>query len=467
MADARDLHRILGESVAHVINVDPPYLKQHFYADFSEFFWQLLRISLKHAIEAGFLFNRDEEKGQVELLVEGWSPLLSTVPREGEIISRRDRGSPDVRHTKEWYVEQMWRFFSSAYRVLEEDGVLLLWFTHSDPEAWAGILSALYGAGFTVSKVWTVRTEMAERRVAQKGPVFFSSLAIVARKGVERIVTGLWAPEKLIVSKPVKDIIIKSLVDAYGSALNSKADGFELLVMSLAGAIAGATKIRNPEFEVVKTVQTTLSGEPESELELKRFRRMSVFFKDHLYPAALYIGSEWLLYKAMEEAGFKDEFIREVIASDRETVAYLLLWEAATYVGELEVDYDFAEKISKVVGVSVGGLQRYGLVKKEKGVRLLLVRQMFEEAKGRLEVLGNSVAGRASILIDSIITSPLRGDPAKTADFIVSKIPVGKRDALVALFQLKTGKDEWLKRVGIEQLLKPFVEETLIKLIER
>ena len=87
--DARNLEEILGDRKINVVNVDPPYLSQHFYSDLMEFFWQILRITLRPAIDEGYLFNRDPDKGRVELFIEGWSPYLSTLPREAEIIARK------------------------------------------------------------------------------------------------------------------------------------------------------------------------------------------------------------------------------------------------------------------------------------------------------------------------------------------------------------------------------------------
>jgi putative DNA methylase len=467
MADARNLDKILGERVVDVVNVDPPYLGQHLYSDFSEFFWQLLRVSMKPAFDARLLFNRDEEKGEVELFVDGWNPILSTVPREGEIISRKDRGAANTPHTAEWYVKQMWKFFSSAEKVLRDDGVLVVWFTHSKPEAWESILSALYGSGFVVSKVWAVRTEMVERRVAQEGFSFFSSLAIIARKGRERIVTGKRGVKDLVDDRLVRDVIRESLADAYRSARDSRANGYELLIMTLAGAIAGATRVRNPDFETPGTVQATLEGNPQEDFEAKRFELMSAFFKNQLYPAALYLGAEWLLYQAMKEAGFNEDMIRECVSSDPSTIAHLLLWEAAKYVGEPVVDYDFAEKICKVSGANLASMEKLGLIRKSAGIEVLFGKQMLEAVKGEIEKLDKTFSGKAALIIELILDSPIRGDPVKAAEFVVSKMPVGKRETLIALFLLRTVREEWFEKIGLNKLVKPFVEQTLLKLTER
>jgi adenine-specific DNA methylase len=471
MADARDLYKVLGECTVDLINVDPPYLDQHYYADFSEFFWQLLRKSLKPAIDAGLLFNRDKEKGRVELWVDGWSPILPTVPREEELISRRElKGtrSSSMPHTTNWYIEQMWRFFSSANKTLRNDGVLIVWFTHSKPEAWEGIISALYGSGFTVLKAWTVRTEMAERRVAQAGLTFFTSLAIVARKGSEHIVTGLRNPEELIIDKMVRHAILGSAVDAYNSALNSKAKGWELLVMTLAGAIAGATKVRNPEYGIARYTQMTLNEEMQGEnLEVESFRLSREFFNNSLYPTALYLGAEWLLYGSLKKVGFTEEMIRDVVASDNQTKAYLFLWEATRYSGEPKIAYDFAEKICKVAGINIRELRAFGLIRIKNGVNVLFGKPMVEEVSGRIELLNKTVAGRAALIIGLIIESPIKADPIKAADFILERRVVDKRDALVSLYLLQTANDEELKEAGITKMAKQFVEQVIRELLRR
>lgn len=96
MGDARELSKIVGERSVDLVNVDPPYFDQHFYSDLTEFFWQVLRLTLRPAIDDGFLFNRDKSRGRVKCLVPGCSPLLPIMPRAGEIIVRRVKGKPDV-----------------------------------------------------------------------------------------------------------------------------------------------------------------------------------------------------------------------------------------------------------------------------------------------------------------------------------------------------------------------------------
>jgi len=447
-----------------------------------------LRLTLAPAIEAGYFFNRDERRGRVELLVPGWSPALSTVPREGEIIVRTSAERkaykglfPPRPHTRDWYIQEMWRFFTEAHKVLKDDGILIVWFTHSDPEAWEGILGALYAADFMVSKVWTVRTEMATRPVATVGgTAFFSSLAIVARKAKEVVVTAYEKPDLIVEDEELRDCILESLIDAYKSARESKAARWELFVMCLAGAIAGATRIRNPGITMVRE-QATLEVdiEPEEALAILRFRSQLKYFRDVLYPAAVFLGSRWLLDNALREqleelknAGYSEEaidhLIEDVIASDAYTDAYLLLWHITRYSLEPVVDYDFAEKLLKVLGIKATDLAYYGLVRSRGGkVRVLYGKEVFDALKRRIELLNKTAAGRAIYLTKVVLESPTRMDISKATDYVLSQMPVGRREAAIALFQIGTANEKELEKIGASKATVPFIKSVLRELLGR
>jgi len=74
-------------------------------------------------------------------------------------------------------------FIKETSKVLKEDGVLTLWFTHPTAQAWRVVSESLYQHGYVVPKVWPLQTEMATRYkkhvniVAQE-----MSLVIVGRK---------------------------------------------------------------------------------------------------------------------------------------------------------------------------------------------------------------------------------------------------------------------------------------------
>jgi len=476
MGDARELARILGDRGTDIVNVDPPYFAQHTYSDLSEFFWQLLRVSLRPVINSGYLFNRDEGKGRVECLVNGWNPVLPTVPRNGEIIVRKKRSKLEQAYqpnTRGWYTEQMWKFFTEVHKILKDEGILIVWFTHSDPEAWESILSGLYASDSVVSRAWTVTTEMEQRRVAHTGSAFFTSMALVARKGGSNgIIVGERDPEKLVSDQHVEKSILESVNEAFQSANISKASAMETFIMALAGAIAGATKIRNPSIETVHiTKQNVLTKETnvEEEIAKQRFYALSRFFRESLYPVALYIGTSRILEDELQKAGLQQDKIKLVVGSDNYSRAYLAFWISSRYSEESNVNYDFSEKICKVVGVTVDGLKNFGLLDKvEKDVyQVLFGREIIDAVRNRVETLDRTSVGQSMYTFKLIVDSPIRDDPERCARQVLTIKPVSRQVIATALFLLRTAKEDELRKASISLLNKPYVEKVLESLYSR
>lgn len=200
--DARKITSYINEKF-DLINVDPPYFDTHIYSDISEYFWQVLRLSLQKIIDDGFIFNKKE-------IVE-WDPHCTTVPRDGELIVRKSKNlnSEPSRFDKIWYANQMLEFFKEAYNSLKDDGLLVVWFTHRSLDAWKSIISALYGSNFYVTRIWPVTTELLTRLVAKKNNnVLDRTLIIVARKKLETKISMEAHAQKLAyeVAEALKEI---------------------------------------------------------------------------------------------------------------------------------------------------------------------------------------------------------------------------------------------------------------------
>jgi len=462
-----------------LINVDPPYFNQHFYSDLSEFFWQVLMLTLKPAIDAGFLFNRDKSRGRVECLVSGWSPSLPIVPRSGEIIVRRGIGKLDVAEvsfTREWWREQMWKFFTEARKALKDDGILIVWYTHSDPQAWEAVLSGLYASKFMVSKVWNLRTEAGRFIARLGGSAFFTSLALVARKTGESSIVGERSPKELILNEQVKEAITSSVIDALNSARASGASDREAYVMALAGAIAGATRIRNPALESIEllsseTLNKYVGKNREQEIAKRMFNRISNFFRESLYPVALYLGASKVLEDELIKAGLSEEEMKLIVGSDDITRAYLVLWLSTRYL-ETDmpcVDYDFTEKICKVLETRVDTLKSYGLIKKAGSnlYQVLFGREVVDAVGGKIELLDRTAVGSALSLLKLIVDSPIKDDEERCARDVLKSRPVSKQVVATAIFLLRTAKEHELRKGSITPITKPYVEKVLKVLFER
>ncbi|MHA1664977.1 MAG: hypothetical protein ACTSVW_04015 [Candidatus Njordarchaeales archaeon] len=480
--DARKLSEVLKKKKADIINVDPPYLSQHYYSDLMEFFWQLLKVMLEPAIDVGYLFNRNPKLGRIELFIEGWSPYLSTLPRESEIISRRgkdrilDISSRDTRivekdvHSGGWYVLKMWEFFKEVYKVLKDDGVLIVWFTHSDPKAWEAIISSLYTAGFYLSKAWPTWTEMAQRRVALLTSAFFTSLVLVLRKRLpgKVITTGMMNPMDIIQSNETSKVISSGVADALQSAYSSKALGPEIFIMGLAGAIAGSTRIWNPDIErfvIEKDKKLEDYFGMKEELDKKLFRLAVKYFEKTLYPASIYLGSSLILKDIMKKAKLDDATITDILSSDNLTRAYLIFWSATRFTQFRELTYDFVEKICKMVNVDYSALINFGLLARvKKGslkvYKVLFGRECYNAVNRRISILTRYSAGQAIHLLKLISEQP-RDDVERVAKKVISVIPISRVSAAISQFLLRTARDDELSLVDVSILSRDYVDKVL------
>ena len=174
--DARELSSYTTEKF-DLINVDPPYFDTHVYSDMSEYFWQVLRLSLKPLLTDNSVFG--------SVGITEWNPEHENVPREGELIVRKSKLSGEIQSEfgEIWYAKQMAEFFRESYKTLKDNGLLIVWFTHRTLNAWKSIISALYGSNFYITRIWPVTTELLTRLVARKNNnVLNRTLIIVARK---------------------------------------------------------------------------------------------------------------------------------------------------------------------------------------------------------------------------------------------------------------------------------------------
>jgi len=490
--DARNLSVILGGRRVDVVNVDPPYLAQHFYSDLMEFFWQFLRIALQSAIDRGYLFNKDSSRGKVELLIEGWLPHLSVLPREAEIIARRGRdkigelSSKSVQiiekqsFTGAWYVMRMWEFFRQVSNVLNDDGLLIIWFTHSDPDAWEAIISSLYAADFALIKAWPVWTEMIPGRGLRPvdlSKAFFASLVLVLRKRnvIGSLTTGVKDnPSAIMQDEILRKSITSAVLDSIASAYNSRASGSEVFIMGLAGGIAGATRIWSPDIDKVDiSAHKSLleySDDIEEALDRVRFQKAVTFFGKVLYPAAVYIASTVLLEDSLKKAKLDERAISEVLSTDSYTRAYLIFWTASRYTGSRELSYDFVEKVCKILNVPHNYIIYYGLLSSSsrssaKTYRVLFGGECYEAVKRRTDILIKSVAGQAIHLLRLIGEQP-KEDISKVAKTIVSSMPVSRRVVAVALFLLRTAGNDELTLVDLSELTCEFADKVLLSLYQ-
>ncbi len=150
--------------------IDPPYADNVQYSELADFFYVWLK------------------RTQGYRRPEWFSTYLCDHDQEAVVnISRhRDNGMLKASQAREkahnFYRNLMTDAFREAHRVLRDDGVLTVMFTHKKQEAWATLFDSLIDAGFTITATFPVQTE-SQHSLHQAGKnAAQSTVILVSRK---------------------------------------------------------------------------------------------------------------------------------------------------------------------------------------------------------------------------------------------------------------------------------------------
>lgn len=149
--NAANMPNVPSGSIAHLC-VDPPYYDNVMYAELADFFyvWEKRTIgTIRPEFFPGELTDKENE-------------AVANASRFAH-LGKRMRPLADAD-----YEAKMTAIFTEARRVLRDDGVLTVMFTHKRAEAWDTLGMGLLKAGFTIESSWPVNTE-AEHSLHQSG----------------------------------------------------------------------------------------------------------------------------------------------------------------------------------------------------------------------------------------------------------------------------------------------------------
>lgn len=164
-ASAAQLDGYADQSVS-LVCMDPPYYDNVMYAELADFFyaWEKRRLArVRPEFFKGDLTDKENE--------------AVANPSRFAAMGRRKKELADLD-----YESKMTAIFSECLRVLRDDGVLTVMFTHKRAEAWDTLGMGLLQAGFTVETSWPVNTE-AENSLHQANMnSAASTIMLVCRK---------------------------------------------------------------------------------------------------------------------------------------------------------------------------------------------------------------------------------------------------------------------------------------------
>lgn len=302
-----------------LIVTDPPYKNDVPYGEFSDFFY---------VWESRALKNYFSEINPV--LVNSETPKTEEID---ESLIRSEK-----------FFEKSFRLaIKNLNNILDDNGILTLFFAHSSINAWDFVIGALRSSGFRITATWPVHTEYSANVLARGKASITSSIIIVARK--RRIEKSGYIEE---ISEEVRAHIIKRLSEFWDYGLR----GADLTVSAM-----GATLDIITQYSEIKSY----TGE------------MKV--KDVLELVQKYV-AQYVL----------DRYMKNTTNLDSATSFYLY-----TRLSQLEkMPFDTANLIAKSLNVDLALFEKQGLIeskKKGKAQGIILLNYIEREKNGKQSLI--------------------------------------------------------------------------------
>lgn len=311
--DAKNLASLKSGSV-HAAVIDPPYYDNVMYSECSDFFYVWMKRGLLDLFPDLFqseLTNKDDE-------------AVANVSRFKSNERGKARGL-----AQEDYEKKMKLSFQEIRRVLRNDGVMTVMFTHKQVEAWDALARALLDGGFEITSSWPVHTESEHSLHQAKKNAASSTILLVCRKRPQGTKTAWWEEIQLKIDEAVR----KKAKDFSARGLR----GQDVFIACFGPAL----EVISESWPVKKKDGTVIS--PDNALDRART-----------------IVSEWFFEKIAEG---KAESL------DPRTRFYILAWHV---FHAREFRFDEARKLGISLNVEVEDLIRAKILKKKGDYVVLL-----------------------------------------------------------------------------------------------
>jgi putative DNA methylase len=171
--DARKVE--LDDSVESVV-IDPPYGDNVLYSELSDVFYVWHRLYLQDIYPGVYRQPLTEKDAEAVENISRFSE--SDVETNDSISSRREIARKD-------YEDKMSDIFSNIFDSLAESGVVTVYFTDKETEAWDSLTMSLINSGFTVTATHTITSEVPDRVGMQGNASADSTLLLTCRKPSE------------------------------------------------------------------------------------------------------------------------------------------------------------------------------------------------------------------------------------------------------------------------------------------
>ena len=305
---ATSIPYIKDRSITAVV-VDPPYAGNIQYSELADFFYVWLKRTQGHRRPewfSSYLCDHTEEA-----VVN-----VSRHRQDGE------KAGEARRKANEFYQRLMRDTFKECRRILRDDGVLTVMFTHKKQEAWEALFTSLVQAGFTITATWPVKTESEHSLHQAKKNAAQSTVILVSRKRDDNAEVGYFDAD---MKRAIRHAAQKAAERLQKEGLNP--------VDQLVGSFGPAMEVYSRYSEV-----RTDTGDP--------------------------VGVDRALYEASEAvAAFRIQQLaaRGLEGVEAEGQFYLLCWDV---LQAAEFRFNEAHLLGKAVGMDVDNMIYAGLVSK-------------------------------------------------------------------------------------------------------
>jgi len=338
----------IGDKSITAVVVDPPYADNVQYSELADFFYVWLKRTQGHRRPEWFstyLCDHDEE---AVVNVSRW--------RNGDQPSGEAR-----KKANEFYQGMMYDIFKEAHRVLRDDGVLTVMFTHKKQEAWIALFESLISAGFTITATFPVQTESQHSLHQARKNAAQSTVILPARKRDPSAGIGYFDSS---MEAEIRRTSQRTAERLRNEGLNA--------IDQLVGAFG-------PSIEVFSRY---------AEVRTDTGQRFGVADAIGLASEAV---AEWRI-EQLSRRSFDDV--------DPESRFVLLCWDV---LGAVEFRFNEAMLLGRAVGIDVDNLLSAGLVSKSSDkIRMLIAKERRRERAIRdlseqLELFGNTGKRRKRI----------------------------------------------------------------------
>jgi len=184
----QDACTLSSDIVFDNIVTDPPYYDDVPYTELSDFYFVWLKRALCNVADGCLVprfhvdaFFRRVGAGYREIRTQ-WEEFAD---KEISLNANRPLFGGDTKKAKKFFLDGLRRSFIRMSELLRDDGVLVTYYAHTNPEAWEALLEAGWiGGRMRVTNALPLTTESAQRVTARGKVALDVSIVVVWRKGV-------------------------------------------------------------------------------------------------------------------------------------------------------------------------------------------------------------------------------------------------------------------------------------------